>query len=144
MTVQMIKHYGFEHGLSVVYRNFSGLHTRLACVAVSFKIVISVDDKGTGYVNYEAFSLFESWLLRTFKNTVFVQNDDPQLDDLTMLEQLDLATVIVCDDLSYEGFARWVSERLRGHLVDRGVQCHATVVCVEVRTTHGDGARYIP
>lgn len=142
MTAEMIKRYGFERGYAIMLTG--GLTQKIECLPLSIVLTLKLDEASSGYVGFDTFSLFEGWLGRTLKSTIYVHLLDPRVDDLTMLEQLDIATVVPVNDVSLEGFARMIADRLRGHLTERGLQCSARVASVELQTTSGDGVRYSP
>lgn len=148
MTYQLVKKYGPEFGLSCIFRTHtehSGTKVHyLQGHTLSFGFLLEGYDHNSVYLSHGDFNLFERWLERIFAGTLLVAGDDERIDDIALLEQLDVAIVVVLEGgVGCEAFAKLAAERMKDHIRHIGRADFVRVAAVEC-TTQSGGARYMP
>jgi 6-pyruvoyltetrahydropterin/6-carboxytetrahydropterin synthase len=144
------KTYGHELGLSACFRQWRAKsHCRfLHGYALSFKLEFEARElDANGWVfDFGALKPIKQFLCDTFDHKLVVAFDDPQLDEITALGGLGIASPLVIDHVGCEAFAflvhRYTSGWLgREHTSDRLAR-QIRLASVEVREHAGNSAIY--
>lgn len=143
---QSTKSYGHEVGLSACFRQW---HAESHCsllhgYALAFAFVFEAEelDHRNWVVDFGGLKKLKDDLQKYFDHKLLVANDDPELVNLSMLQTLGLAEVIVLEKVGCEAFAK-----LGWHLAERaleqaGVLGRVRVVSCEVREHGANSAVY--
>ena len=104
------KTYGHNIGLSAVFRQPKAMHSHchlLHGYSLAFKFVFGCNelDEKNWAVDFGGLKPLKAWLEDSFDHKVVVDKNDPYLDKLRELEELDLAHIRVFDGVGAEKFA---------------------------------------
>jgi 6-pyruvoyltetrahydropterin/6-carboxytetrahydropterin synthase len=110
MPYQSTKTYGHDLGLSACFRQHRAVHSHCSLLhgyALSFKFVFECDelDDKNWVQDFGGLKQLKQWLMSRFDHKLVVAQDDPNKDDLCMLEGLGLAEVMVLPKVGCEAFA---------------------------------------
>lgn len=137
MTYQVTKTYGHELGLSACFRQWQAdSHCRhLHGYALAFELVFESEtlNKNNWVIDFGSLKPVKRMLEIMFDHKLLVAQDDPAIDDLTVLMQLGLADVLVMEKVGCEAFAEFVFawvETWLGDPIRSGVRI-AKVTCRE-------------
>lgn len=128
----------FTHaqGLSCAFRQWRAeSHCRfLHGYALQIRVEFETDelDERNWAVDFGSLKSFKGMLEDTFDHKLLVAQDDPQIDDLTMLQQLGLAQVVVLPAVGCEKFAEYVFGAAETWLQSNGYSPRVWVNSVEV------------
>lgn len=138
---RVTKHYGHELGLSACFRQHRALShcSFLHGYALAFTFVFEAKELDTrGWViDFGDLNKLKDWLEFTFDHKTLVAQDDPRIEELTMLAGIDVADVIVLPRVGCEAFAKLAFEQAYAILVSK--QLHERVNLVSC-TVHEHGA----
>lgn len=117
MTYGVIKTYGNERGLSATFRQWRAeSHCRLLHgYSLGFEFTLEAEDLDTRNWVYDFgdFKSLKEWLDNTFDHKLLVAKDDPALDDICALAGIDVADVIILDNVGCEAFAHLAHKQLQ-------------------------------
>ena len=104
------KHYGHNIGLSAVFRQPNADHSHchlLHGYSLAFTFTFGCDhlDNKNWAVDFGGLKPLKAWLEDHFDHKVAVDKNDPHLDKLYELQELDLAHIRVFDGVGAEKFA---------------------------------------
>lgn len=128
----------FTHaqGLSCAFRQWRAeSHCRfIHGYALQIRVEFETDelDERNWAVDFGSLKSFKGMLEDTFDHKLLVAQDDPQIDDLTMLKQLGLAQVVVLPAVGCEKFAEYVFGAADTWLQSNGYSPRVWVSSVEV------------
>lgn len=146
MRFRSTKTYGHEVGLSCAFRQWrADSHCRLIHgYALSVRIEFGADelDERNWVVDFGGLAEVKEMLVATFDHKLLVAIDDPNIDDLTYLEQLGLAQVIVMERVGCEAFAEHVWMQVALWLRRAYPTGRVKVVSVEVKEHGANSAIY--
>lgn len=137
------KKYGHERGLSCVFRQWRAdshcnqLHGY--SISVEYKLEAETLDARNWVFDFGGFKPIKQWLEDHFDHKLLVAADDPRLDDITMLQQLGIADVVVVDRIGCESFAKMAWDAFH-RIID--LPPAVRLVEVEVREHESNGAYY--
>lgn len=140
------KIYGHNLGLSCCFRQWraeshcSRLHGY--ALQVEFTFFSETLDVRNWVVDFGGLKSLKGILEDTFDHKLLVAQDDPNLDDLTMLMQLGVADVVVVENTGCEAFARMVYEVTEQWLKDAGYGDRVNLEKVVVREHGANWASY--
>lgn len=143
MTYRSTKTYGHEQGLSACFRQWRAeSHCRLLhgySLAFHFVFEATHLDERNWVVDFGGLKRLKQSLVDFFDHKLLVANDDPMLDDLTVLGGLGCAEVVVMDRVGCEAFAK-----LGWELAHQAVgNTRVRVVSCEVREHGANSAIYL-
>lgn len=147
MPYQSSKTYGHEIGLSACFRQpGANSHCRfLHGYALSFKFVFETYelDQNNWVVDFggAALKALKNWLVETFDHRMLVAADDPSIDELTYLDAIGLAQVIVLERVGCEAFAVLAYEQAKNLM--QKYHPHVRVVSCEVKEHGANGAAFV-
>lgn len=136
----------FTHaqGLSCAFRQWRAeSHCRLIHgYAIQVRIEFEGElDERNWVVDFGALKPLKALLEETFDHKLLVAQDDPQIDELTYLEQLGIANVVVMPKgVGCERFAEYVFETASEWLTSIGLSARVRVAQVEVSEHGGNSA----
>lgn len=140
MVFKSTKTYGHDIGLSCAFRQWRAeSHCKyIHGYALSIRLEFSTNelDERNWAVDFGSLKSFKQMLQDTFDHKLLVAQDDPAIDDLTMLEQLGLAQVVVVPAVGCERFAEYVFGAAETWLQSNGYAPRVWVSKVEV-AEHG-------
>ena len=146
MTFMSTKTYGHEIGLSCCFRQWRAKsHCRLLhgyALAIRFVFAATELDHRNWVVDFGSLKSLKSMLEDTFDHTLLVAEDDPQKDELCMLQGIGVARVIVVPNTGCEMFAQMIYECTEVWLADNGYSPRCFLVSVEVREHGANSAIY--
>ena len=147
MKYQSTKTYGNDRGFSCAFRQPKATHSHCSLIhgySLGFKFVFEadhLDDKNWGY-DFGNCGWIKNFLEENFDHTVAVDKNDPNLFDLTALEDKGIAKIVEMDGVGCEKFAehvyRYVSTKVLATSKDR-----VKLVSVEVFEHGANSAIYI-
>lgn len=136
MRFKSTKTFTHAQGLSCAFRQWRAQsHCRfLHGYALQIRVEFEADalDERNWVVDFGSLKSFKGMLEDTFDHKLLVAQDDPQIDDLTMLAQLGLARVIVLPAVGCEKFAEYVFGAANVWLQSNGYGDRVRVAKVEV------------
>jgi 6-pyruvoyltetrahydropterin/6-carboxytetrahydropterin synthase len=145
MRYRSTKRYGHEIGLSTAFRQWRAeSHCKYIhgyALAVKFTFESEELDHRGWVCDFGGFKSLKSMLEDTFDHKLIVAQDDPAIDDLTMLDQLGLAQVIVLPHTGCERFAEYIYGATETWLDSNGYS-GVTLVSVEVSEHGANSAIY--
>ena len=105
------KRYGHEVGLSAVFRQPNAGHSHCQLLhgySLSFTFTFGCNslDDNNWVVDFGGLKELKFWLQDNFDHKVVVDDADPKIDNLYMLEQQGLAELTVMDGVGAEKFAQ--------------------------------------
>jgi 6-pyruvoyltetrahydropterin/6-carboxytetrahydropterin synthase len=137
-----------DKGLSCCFRQHLAKHSHcqfLHGYDLRFKFTFAAKslDARNWVIDFGGFKKMKQMLTDTFDHKLLVAIDDPKIDELTYLEQLGLADVMVMSAVGCEAFAKYVFDFGAAWLIAEGtmpgyVKLHA----VEVQEHGGNSAIY--
>lgn len=140
------KIFGHDRGLSCVFRQWrADSHcARLHGYAISVRLDLECEtlDENNWVYDFGRFKAIKKWLEETFDHKLLVAVDDPAIDDLTMLQQLNVADVLVVEKIGCETFAKMCFTAMSDMLTFADKQRGVRVVSCEVREHGSNGASY--
>lgn len=140
MVFKSTKTYGHDIGLSCAFRQWRAeSHCKyIHGYALSIRLEFSTNelDERNWAVDFGSLKSFKQMLQDTFDHKLLVAQDDPAIDDLTMLEQLGLAQVVVVPAVGCERFAEYVFGAAETWLQSNGYAPRVWVSKIEV-AEHG-------
>lgn len=143
---QSTKTYSHELGLSACFRQWrASSHCRhLHGYPLSFHFVFEADtlDANNWVIDFGSLKPLRAALEACFDHRLVVAHDDPQLDLLCSLAGLDLADVLVLDNVGCEAFAQHAYTLGLMHLHDAGQAVRVRLVSVECREHGANSAIY--
>lgn len=146
MTYRCGKTYGHDVGLTAVFRQHRAQsHCRfLHGYALSIHLELEADelDERNWVVDFGSLKSFKQQLTDTFDHKLVVAEDDPQLDDLSMLAGLGLADIVVVESTGCEAFAKLVYEGAALWLKDNGYAPRVRMHSVTVKEHGANSATY--
>lgn len=146
MTYRCGKTYGHDIGLTAVFRQHRAQsHCRfLHGYALSIHLEFEADelDERNWVVDFGSLKSFKQQLTDTFDHKLVVAEDDPQLDDLSMLAGLGLADIVVVESTGCEAFAKLVYEGAELWLKDAGYSPRVRMHSVTVKEHGANSATY--
>lgn len=128
----------FTHaqGLSCAFRQWRAeSHCRfIHGYALQIRVEFETEDldERNWVVDFGSLKSFKGMLEDTFDHKLIVAEDDPQIDDLTMLQQLGLAQVVILPAAGCEKFAEYVFGAAETWLQSNGYSPRVRVKRVEV------------
>tara|TARA_Y100001937_G_scaffold101394_1_gene139068 strand:- start:742 stop:1188 length:447 start_codon:yes stop_codon:yes gene_type:complete len=147
MKYQSTKTYGNDRGFSCAFRQPKATHSHCSLIhgySLGFKFVFEadhLDDKNWVY-DFGNCGWIKNFLEENFDHTVAVDKNDPNLFDLTALEDKGIAKIVEMDGVGCEKFAehvyRYVSTKVLATSKDR-----VKLVSVEVFEHGANSAIYI-
>ena len=147
MKYQSTKTYGNDRGFSCAFRQTKATHSHCSLIhgySLGFKFVFEadhLDDKNWVY-DFGNCGWIKNFLEENFDHTVAVDKNDPNLFDLTALEDKGIAKIVEMDGVGCEKFAehvyRYVSTKVLATSKDR-----VRLVSVEVFEHGANSAIYI-
>ena len=147
MKYQSTKTYGNDRGFSCAFRQPKATHSHCSLIhgySLGFKFVFEadhLDDKNWVY-DFGNCGWIKNFLEENFDHTVAVDKNDPNLFDLTALEDKGIAKIVEMDGVGCEKFAehvyRYVSKKVLATSKDR-----VKLVSVEVFEHGANSAIYI-
>ena len=147
MKYQSTKTYGNDRGFSCAFRQPKATHSHCSLIhgySLGFKFVFEadhLDDKNCVY-DFGNCGWIKNFLEENFDHTVAVDKNDPNLFDLTALEDKGIAKIVEMDGVGCEKFAehvyRYVSTKVLATSKDR-----VRLVSVEVFEHGANSAIYI-
>lgn len=144
MRFKSTKTFTHAQGLSCAFRQWRAKsHCRLIHgYAIQVRIEFEGDlDERNWVVDFGALKPLKEMLAETFDHKLLVAQDDPQLDDLTMLQQIGLADVVVMPNgVGCERFALFIFEWVEKWLRDEMLSPRVHVAKVEVLEHAGNSA----
>ena len=137
------KTYPHSLGLSACFRQWrADSHCQyLHGYALAFTLTFEAEtlDARNWVQDFGGLKPVKAFLAEMFDHKLLVAKDDPRLDDLTMLNELDLAQILVVNDVGCEAFAKLVFQTTEVLLDLRpGVK----LISVECREHEGNAATY--
>lgn len=143
---QVRKTYGHERGLSACFRQPGAeSHCRfLHGYPLSFTFVFessSLDDNNW-VIDFGSLKWLKEWLENTFDHKLLIAQDDPAIDDLEYLRQLDVADTLVVPAVGCEAFAKLAWDYVAGQLDEMNYRPDVYIAGVEVREHSGNMAAY--
>lgn len=121
-TFHSTKTFGHELGLSCCFRQHGATHSHCSllhgyAIAVSLEFQATNLDEKNWVADFGGLKQVKQFLQETFDHKLLVAQDDPHLDQLTMLSGLDLAHVVVLPAVGCEAFAAYVGEKVQAMMV---------------------------
>jgi 6-pyruvoyltetrahydropterin/6-carboxytetrahydropterin synthase len=146
MSFTSKKTYGHDLGLSVVFRQHRAKShcSKLHGYAIAVEIVFgsaTLDDNGW-IMDFGGLKDVKKFLVDTFDHKLLVAQDDPQLDELTMLGAIDVADVLVVERTGCEAFAQLIYDNVM-RIVGEQTNYRVWVESVEVKEHSGNSATYL-
>lgn len=125
MPYQSTKTYGHDLGLSACFRQHRAKHSHCSLLhgyALSFKFVFECDelDDKNWVQDFGGLKQLKAALFNMFDHKLVIAEDDPNVDDFSMLQGLGLADVVVLPAVGCEAFAKLAYDMADG--VVRGEQ----------------------
>lgn len=137
MTYIVTKTWRDGAGFSTCFRNWrakdshcSNLHGYELGVSVSFAAV-TLDD-ANWVIDFAGLKDFKAFLDDALDHKMLVAIDDPHLDDLTMLEQLGVASIRVVTNVSMESVAAYIKEAAENWLFNKELNGRVSIDSVRV------------
>jgi 6-pyruvoyltetrahydropterin/6-carboxytetrahydropterin synthase len=111
MPYQSTKTYGHDLGLSACFRQHRAKHSHCSLLhgyALSFKFVFECDylDDKNWVQDFGGLKSLKQSLVQMFDHKLIIAEDDPNVDDFSMLQGLGLAEVVILPAVGCEAFAR--------------------------------------
>lgn len=148
---KIVKNYGFDLGLSCVFRQWRAPEThcsKLHGYALGFKLTFEADtlDDRNWVISFGELKVVRQWLYDTFDHRMLVARDDPKRAALQQLEsEFGVAQVVMVDDVGCEKFAEMTYNTITKMLgFNKGYFPGVRLVSVEVREHDGNSAIYEP
>ena len=142
------KTYGHELGLSAVFRQWrADSHcNQLHGYALSFKFTFEADelDDRNWVMDFGGLKPLKTLLHEYFDHKLVIAIDDPKLDELSKLDQLGLAKVVILDSVGCEKFAELAYELGRKALAAVGAEERVRIVEVECSEHGANSAIFRP
>jgi len=148
MLYKSIKTYGSWNGLSCCFRQWRAdshckfLHGYPLEIRIEF-CAHNLDERNW-VIDFGGLKRFKSHIEATFDHKTLVAQDDPRLDDITYLSQLEVADVLVVENTGCELFAKLVYDFAEMWLEGEGQDHRVWIGLVEVREHPGNAAQFIP
>lgn len=134
------KTYGHEIGLSCCFRqHLADSHCRFLhgyALGIKFEFEAEELDVRNWVVDFGGLKSLKGILEDNFDHKLIVAEDDPYIDELTALEVMGLAEVVIMPKAGCEAFAEMIFEVAEQWLIDAGYGDRVTLRSVEVRE-HG-------
>lgn len=116
------KTFGHELGLSCCFRQHGATHSHCSllhgyAIAVSLEFAATNLDEKNWVVDFGGLKHIKQFLQDTFDHKLVVAEDDPFLDELTGLQGLGLAEVVVLPKVGCEAFAAYIGQKVQAMLV---------------------------
>jgi 6-pyruvoyltetrahydropterin/6-carboxytetrahydropterin synthase len=144
VTFRSTKTFTHAQGLSCAFRQWrADSHCRLIHgYAIQVRIEFEGElDERNWVVDFGSLKPLKALLEETFDHRLLVAKDDPQIDELTYLEQLGLANVVVLEKgVGCERFAEYVFEMASEWLTSIGLSARVRVAQVEISEHGGNSA----
>jgi 6-pyruvoyltetrahydropterin/6-carboxytetrahydropterin synthase len=145
---QSTKTYDHNLGFSCAFRQWTASHSHCSLIhgyALSFKFVFEAPtlDRRNWVVDFGDLDELKDQLKFFFDHTLLVDESDPELDTLLLLQQKGIAKLRVLEGgAGCEAFARF-AYRIAADVVKKKFP-HARVISCEVREHGANSALYIP
>ena len=145
-TFHSTKTFGHELGLSCCFRQHGATHSHCSllhgyAISVALEFQATHLDEKNWVVDFGNLKHIKQFLQETFDHKLVVAEDDPHLEELTMLAGLGLADVVVLPAVGCEAFARYVGDKVQAMLVTQYGYRVKLIKC-EVRE-HGANSAYV-
>ena len=144
VTFRSTKTFTHAQGLSCAFRQWrADSHCRLIHgYAIQVRIEFEGElDERNWVVDFGSLKPLKALLEETFDHKLLVAQDDPQIDELTYLEQLGLANVVVLPKgVGCERFAEHVFEMASDWLISVDISFRVRVAQVEISEHGGNSA----
>lgn len=142
------KTYGHEVGLSCCFRQHKAVHSHCSSLhgyAIAVKLTFGADelDDKNWVMDFGGLKKVKEFLVETFDHTVLVAEDDPFLDEITALQGLGIARVVVLEQVGCEAFAQLIYEKVEAMLpivLNQGFRVR--IISVEVKEHGANSAIY--
>jgi 6-pyruvoyltetrahydropterin/6-carboxytetrahydropterin synthase len=142
---QVTKTFGHDLGLSACFRQWRATsHCRyLHGYALAFTFTVESEelDARNWVVDFGAFKEVKTFLVSRFDHKLVVAEDDPRLDEISLLGGLGAADVFVLPHVGCEAFARYVFDVAYG-LIHEATEGRGRLVSVECREHGANAATY--
>lgn len=141
------KKYGHELGLSACFRQHGATHShccKLHGYALSFKFTFGAEelDSLNWVVDFGALKPLKEHLQKTFDHKLLIAADDPQIDELTYLEAIGVADVLVVEAVGCEAFAKMACDMAEEFIAGMGYGDRVLVIGCEVAEHGSNSAVY--
>lgn len=148
MPFYSTKHYGHNIGLSAVFRQPNADHSHCHLLhgyslAFTFTFGCNELDNKNWAVDFGGLKEIKAWLEDKFDHKVAVDKDDPFLDKMRELEDLDLAELRIFDGVGAEKFA-YHAWAFADELIRRKTDNRCWVESVECAEHGANSAIYKP
>lgn len=144
---QVVKNYGHDIGLSAVFRQWRASHSHCQylhgyALAVTLKFEAETLDDRNWVIDFGGLKEIKEWLKSIFDHKLLVAADDPELDEISALQGLGIAEVIVLPSVGCEGFARYIYDHVCEWLRSLALPNSPCLVSVEVAEHDANSAIY--
>lgn len=134
------KHYGHEVGLSACFRQWKAeSHCHLLhgyALAFTFTFEAKELDERNWVIDFGGLDSLKEHLRQMFDHKLIIADDDPRMEELTDLQQWNLADIVILPSVGCEAFAQ-LGWTIATDVIKRmGEGDRVKVVCCEVRE-HG-------
>lgn len=145
MRYASTKTYGHEVGLSCAFRQWrADSHcSKIHGYAIAVRVEFEADrlDERNWVQDFGDLKWLKTFLTEHFDHKLLVAEDDPRLDELSMLGALGVADVIVLPAVGCEAFAEHIFNHIRLHL-NLLNEFRVQIASVEVREHGANSAIY--
>ena len=148
MAYYSTKTYGHERGLSCCFRQWrADSHCNMMhgyALAFSFKFEAATLDHNNWVVDFGGLKWLKAWLENQFDHTTLVAQDDPEMETFRLLQERNMAKIVVLPKLGCEGLSDMLYKYVNGVYIPEmwGPGEAARLWCyrVEVRETQANMA----
>lgn len=142
------KTYGHEVGLSACFRQHrADSHCRFLhgyALAVHFEFEADELDHNHWVIDFGGLKSMKEWLVNNFDHHLIIASDDPRVEELSCLEDLGLAQIIVLDNVGCEAFAEHIGQYAERWLEGNGHTPRVRLSSVTVREHGANSASWCP
>lgn len=146
MPYRSSKFYGHDIGLSACFRQWRAeSHCRFLhgyALAVHLEFEADELDVRNWVVDFGSLKSFKQTLKDTFDHKLLVAEDDPKLEELSDLERMGLADIVVVEATGCEAFAKLIYDYGELWLKDYGYKPRVRMHSVTVREHGANSATY--
>lgn len=142
------KTYGHNLGLSACFRQWRAkshcAHFHGYSLSFTFMFSCVELDQHGWVIDFGSLKPIKGWLENTFDHKLLVAHDDPELDHILKLEELNIANVIIVQDVGCEAFAKMAFYKTEEWLTEMKISPRVWIQNVTVKEHESNGVTYEP